>query len=238
MGAVTEPRDQSKCGSCWAFTTASTLEALAVISGKYKEIPTFSMQQLLDCDNLNDGCDGGWMYKAYNYTRTNGIMLYDDYPYKMSADHSKCLYNSSRELFRNGGMIQEKNIDNKALKAIVSRQPVGVGIRSNSNFQFYKTGIMTEEFLNCSDPNQGAVNHGVAVVGYGKTKGDEKMSHWCEEYWIVRNTWGTNWGENGFVKLCMDGYGSAAMPYGICQLNRYPTYPTMENHPVEVELLV
>jgi hypothetical protein len=76
------------------------------------------------------------------------------------------------------------------------------------------------------------------VVGYGKSKSDEKMSQWCEEYWIVRNSWGTQWGEKGFFRLCMDGTGSKKMPYGICQLNRYPTYPTMEKTPVEIEMFM
>lgn len=86
---------------------------------------------------------------------------------------------------------------------------------------------MTEEFLKCSDPAP-AVNHGVAVIGYGKVIKGEKAVGWCSEYWIVRNTWGTNWGDNGFFKLCMDETGSSQIPYGICQLNRFPTYPTMQ----------
>lgn len=96
--------------------------------------------------------------------------------------------------------------------------------------------MLTEEFLECSDPKN-TVNHGVAVVGYGKTKGDEQMSHWCEQYWVVRNTWGTRWGENGFFKLCMDGAGTKGTPYGTCQINRFPTYPTMEPHPIDYEIL-
>jgi|LauGreDrversion4_2_1035121.scaffolds.fasta_scaffold371443_1 C1A family cysteine protease len=133
-GAVDLPKDQAVCGSCWAFTTVGTLEALAHISGKFKDIPNFSMQQLLDCDLDNDGCDGGWMYKAYKYTSQNGIMYYDDYPYKGVSDHEKCLYNKTRTAFKNGGMVQEKNLRNNELKAILNKQPVGVGIYTNGNF--------------------------------------------------------------------------------------------------------
>jgi hypothetical protein len=95
---------------------------------------------------------------------------------------------------------------------------------------------MTEEFLKCSDPNVD-VNHGVSVVGFGKTTEGEQGAEWCEEYWIVRNTWGTNWGENGFFKLCMDKTGTDIAPYGICQLNRFPTYPTMDKNEVDVKML-
>ena len=94
---------------------------------------------------------------------------------------------------------------------------------------------MTEEFLDCSD-GKDAVNHGVVVVGYGKSE-TKQEKEWCDEYWIVRNSWGKKWGENGFFKLCMDDAGSELMPYGICQLNRFPTYPTMDEHPIDQELV-
>lgn len=234
-GAVSQPKDQGSCGSCWAFTTAATMESLAVISGQFKEVPSFSMQQLLDCDKSNDGCDGGWMYKAYAYTSTHGLMDYDGYAYKGVADHNKCLFDEKKVMFKNVGMKQEKSLSNDALKAILMKQPVGVGIFTNSNFQFYKSGVMTEETLKCSSPDN-SVNHGVTVVGYGKSATAEEKKA-CEEYWVVRNSWGSKWGEEGFFKLCMDGTGAKSQPYGICQLNRFPTYPTMDAHPVETEIL-
>jgi C1A family cysteine protease len=80
-GAVTRPRDQADCGSCWAFTTAATLESLAVISKTVEKPEEFSIQQLLDCDESNSGCDGGWMYKGYLYVSKTGIMKQEDYPY-------------------------------------------------------------------------------------------------------------------------------------------------------------
>ena len=81
------------------------MEGLAVLSGKFKEPPSFSMQQLLDCDLSNDGCEGGWMYKAYNYTATYGMMLYDDYPYQIKSDHSNCRYDAKKSVFKNVGMV-------------------------------------------------------------------------------------------------------------------------------------
>jgi hypothetical protein len=101
-------------------------------------------------------------------------------------------------------------------------------MNSNENLRFYKKGVLTEEFLQCSDPAP-KVNHGVAIVGYGVVEKGDSATGWCREYWVVRNTWGTLWGDDGFFKLCMDGTGSPATPFGICQVNRYPTYPTMES---------
>ena len=235
MGAVSKPYDQSHCGSCWSFTTAATLESLSVISGKFKDPPSFSMQQLLDCDASNSGCQGGWMYKAYVYTSQHGIMNFTDYPYRMAANHSNCQYNRNKTVFKNIGMKQEKSMSNEALMKVLMRQPVGVGILTNANFQFYRSGVMTEDTLKCSSGDR-KVNHGVTVVGYGQTTLPEEKKH-CEKYWIVRNSWGTKWGENGFFRLCMDGTGSKDQPYGICQLNRFPTYPTMEETGVEAEIL-
>ena len=87
------------------------------------------------------------MYKAYDYTAKDGMMLYEDYPYKMDSDHDECRYNKSKSVFKNVGMVQEKNMPNEALKALVAKHPVGVGIYTNNNFMFYKTGVLTEEFL-------------------------------------------------------------------------------------------
>lgn len=71
-------------------------------------------------------------------------------------------------------------------------------------------------------------NHGALVVGYGLVKKGDRARTWCEEYWIVRATFGPNWGESGFFNLCMDGTGSTDVPYGVCHINRFPSYPTMQ----------
>lgn len=165
------------------------------------------------------------MYKGYSYVSQKGIMKIEDYPYV--AKDGKCKFTKKKTMFKNVGMVQEKALTNEQLKALILRQPVGVGIVTNGNFKFFKNGVMTEEYLKCSDPKT-SVNHGVAVVGFGKTVVGEVANKVCSEYWIVRNTWGSNWGDQGFFKLCMDGTGKEPTPYGTCQINRFPTYPTME----------
>lgn len=85
---------------------------------------------------------------------------------------------------------------------------------------------MTEEFLKCSSPRW-SVNHGVNIVGYGKVDNNDRVRGWCNEYWIIRNSWGENWGEEGFFRLCMDDAGKEDKPYGACLVNLFATYPTM-----------
>jgi KDEL-tailed cysteine endopeptidase len=62
-------------------------------------------------------------------------------------------------------------------------------------------------------------------VGYGKTDTNKN----CEEYWIVRNSWGPTWGENGFFRICMDGAGDSDIPLGTCLVNMFATWPTAKN---------
>jgi hypothetical protein len=90
----------------------------------------------------------------------------------------------------------------------------------------YKGGVITEDYLKCSYSSN-EVNHGVTLVGYGKVAKGDKVRGWCSEYWIIRNSWGKDWGESGFFRVCMDNVGSKSTPYGTCLVNKYVTYPTM-----------
>ena len=86
---------------------------------------------------------------------------------------------------------------------------------------------MTEEFLHCSS-SRNEVNHGVTLVGYGKVDKNTRVRGHCSEYWIIRNSWGGDWGEAGFFKLCMDGNGDKNKEFGACLVNKYSTFPIME----------
>ena len=117
---------------------------------------------------------------------------------------------------------------NESMKQVLQKTPIGVGLYTSGMLMSYSHGVVTEDYLHCSNLRY-IVNHGVVVVGYGKVK-DEKVRGHCQEYWIVRNSWGSQWGENGFFKLCMDGAGDEKTPLGTCQVNAYGTWPTMKNY--------
>lgn len=136
------------------------------------------------------------------------------------------MFDESKVAFKNTGMVQERYLSNERLKTLVAKQPVSSGIVVTEGFRTYKEGILTEEFLGCSEESK-SINHAVTIVGYGKSDTKTVASTWCKDYWIVRNSWGANWGEQGFFKLCMDNAGSYKAPYGTCHINRFPSYPEM-----------
>lgn len=100
---VSKPYDQMVCGSNWAFSAASALESLAMIKEVDKTVSDFSMKQILDCDNQNYGCSGGWVKNAFQYTSLDGIMLSSHYNVHYDAKQGECFYNPMLAHFRNEG---------------------------------------------------------------------------------------------------------------------------------------
>lgn len=109
-----------------------------------------------------------------------------------SGKAGQCAFDETKTAgsFKNGGMVQEKYISNEKMKSIVAKQPVSSGIVVTEKMRMYHSGIMTDDFLDCSTPDK-EINHAVTVVGYGKTDRKNVESSWCSEYWIARNSWGT-----------------------------------------------
>jgi hypothetical protein len=98
----------------------------------------------------------------------------------------------------------------------------------------YSEGVLAEPWLHCSSRFFN-VNHGVVIVGYGEVNSDDtKVRGRCKEYWIIRNSWGADWGEDGFFRMCMDGAGSIfGTPYGTCLINKYATWPNFDGEFIE-----
>ncbi|CDW78905.1 gut cathepsin l-like cysteine protease [Stylonychia lemnae] len=228
-GKVTRPYNQASCGACWAFSAISALESLALISGTVSSLKELSVQQLVDCDEVNFACGGGWMYDAFAYVLHNGVALNDGYPRKYSARRMGCNYRpAQQEYFRNTGMIEEDGNTNQRMKELVSKQPISIAMFTPGMLQSYKKGVVTEDYLKCSSLRN-EVNHGILLVGYGKVKpGEKKVRGKCQEYWIIRNSWGGNWGEEGFFRICMDKAGAKDRKYGACLVNKFATWPNMD----------
>nr|XP_043625831.1 zingipain-2-like [Erigeron canadensis] len=207
-GAVTHIRDQGKCGACWAFAAVAATEGFNKI--KSGNLTALSEQMLIDCDvdNGDTGCVGGIMEHAYEFVIHNGgITAADDYPY-VAKEH-KC--NKSKAKISAVTIKEYQKVpakDEKSLEAAVSKQPVSVAIAAGFLFQLYSHGIFT-------GPCGTHLNHAVTVVGYGEENGTK--------YWIVKNSWGKDWGEDGYMRIKRGTRGRK----GKCAITMDATYPVL-----------
>ena len=116
---------------------------------------------------------------------------------------------------------------NDEIRELLLEHPIGAAMYTTGILQMYKSGILTDRYLNCSK-EKFEVNHGIVIVGYGSVE-DEKILGGrravCNDYWIVRNSWGEMWGQDGFFKLCADNPFSEDLPFGTCHINEYGTWP-------------
>lgn len=190
--SVTPVKDQGQCGSCWSFSTTGSLEGIYAI--QTGELVSFSEQQLVDCDNLrhggNDhGCNGGLMDNAFSWIHDNGGLCSEEsYPYVSGTGETEKCQTTCDLLPRSQiqSWVDVASTD-KALMTAIAQQPVSIAIEADQkDFQLYQSGVLTSE---CGT----TLDHGVLVIGYGTENGDD--------YYLVKNSWGTSWGDEGYIKL-------------------------------------
>jgi len=208
QGVVTSVKDQGQCGSCWTFSATGAIESAWAI--KTEQLIDLSEQELVDCAGLrygSNGCNGGQMNGAFRYIIENGQCADMDYPY--SAKDGSCQKCDS--IVHASSCYDVIPKDQISLKIAVAKQPVAIAIEADTRyFQLYASGILT-------NPDCGTeLDHGVLIVGYGE-ENDQK-------YWLVKNSWGTTWGEDGYVKIARTENISDA---GICGIAMEPSFPTV-----------
>lgn len=212
-GAVTGVKNQGQCGSCWAFSSTGSIEGInEIVTG---DLISLSEQELVDCDITNEGCNGGNMDYAFEWVINNGGLNTEaDYPY--TAVQGTCNFTLEKTVVVTIDGYQNVVQNESALLCAVVQQPVSVGIDGSSlDFQLYTGGIYDGD---CSpDPNN--IDHAVLIVGYG--------SEYDEDYWIVKNSWGTSWGMDGYIYIKRN----TCLPYGVCAINAMASYPTKTSPP-------
>lgn len=170
--------DQGKCGSCWAFAATTVMESTLAIRSRllYK----LSVQQFIDCSRrfLNYGCNGGWMHRAYQYARLNGICTQARYPY--TAREGTCSLGNCTRIIKVQSM--RPFFGESKLVEAVAQQPIAVAIGIDPSFQHYKSGVY-------DGPCSSSANHAVVVIGY------------TPKIWWIHNSWGNTWGEFGRMRM-------------------------------------
>lgn len=181
-GNMNAVRDQGQCGSCWSFAAIATTEGR--YSVKHGSKVQLSEQQLVDCGSAVgcQGCNGGWASKALSYLQSaGGSVARSAYPY--TGRDGSC----RKGIAAAAKVTGVSGVSNA--KTSIAGGPIAVYLEANSGFMSYTGGIYNGV---C-----GQYNHAVTVVGWGVSG--------ATEYWIIRNSWGSNWGESGHIRVKING---------------------------------
>jgi len=184
-GVVTPVYNQGQCGSCWAFSATENIESQWALGGH--RLTSLSMQQIVDCDRLDYGCNGGWPYHAYEYVHAAGGQdTYASYPY--TAENGPCRFKKDHvdAKLRSWTYVTRDKSEPEMVDYLVAHGPLSVCVDASS-WMYYTGGI----FMATSCARE--IDHCVEVIGYHLEKGTP--------YWILRNSWGTDWGVAGYMYL-------------------------------------
>jgi len=187
---ITPVKNQQQCGSCWAFSVAETAESVNILNNKANISLRVSEQQIVDCDTSDDGCNGGNPETAWEYVISTGLDSEASYPY--TAEDGTCHYTKQNVVAQiKSWKYACSSGDETTLQTNLLVEPVSICVDAE-NWSDYTGGVMTA--WDCAWVVE--LDHCVQLVGYSTTDGSTP-------YWIVRNSWGEDWGESGYIRLAM-----------------------------------
>lgn len=190
-------RNQENCGSCWAFAASEVLSDRFAIATQGQVNVVLSPEDLVDCDTRNYGCNGGYLDVSWDYIVNSGIVSDDCLPYTSGGGTSgqcptndfnnhRCPSGATFRKFHASSYTQfTNNCDVK--KSLMNEGPVETAFLVFTDFFSYSGGV----YVSSCESMAGA--HAVKIVGWGVENGDE--------YWIIANSWGSAWGENGYIRV-------------------------------------
>lgn len=198
-GAVTPVKNQGQCGSCWSFSTTGNVEGQWFLYSGNNELVGLSEQNLVDCDHecmeyegqqsCDAGCDGGLQPNAFTYIIKNGgIDTEASYPY-LAVD-SKCAFKSSNVGATINSFVMIPNNETQMAGYVANQGPISIAADAEE-WQFYLGGVF--DF-----PCGKTLDHGILIVGYGS---ENDIFGKQKDFWIVKNSWGPSWGEQGYLKI-------------------------------------
>lgn len=196
-GFTTPVKDQNQCGSCYSFSATETVETAWAI--KSNELLILSPQQIVDCSKLNSGCNGGLQSRVYKYLENTGQCLDSDYNY--TAKDGNC-HSCKAAIPKLKGYVSVKKDENEMATALLVSS-LAVAIEADQKqFQAYVSGVLD---FDCGTN----LDHAVTIEGMGTENG--------KDYWLVRNSWGSDWGDKGYIKMVRQK--------NICGISNSVVYP-------------
>ena len=213
---IVEVKDQASCGSCWAFSSNAALEFAYNTANRVpaESLVSLSEQELVDCCAESHGCNGGMIDFAMEYVKSQGLTSEEAYPYL--AKNGKCNTKDKPRVIGTkdmGWFIDVPAYDGVELEKAVSTNIVAITVDA-TDLKTYVGGVITFAFFN-------GINHGVAIVGYGTD------SVTGIDYFKIRNSWGTGWGESGYFRVARD---TNVPGIGVMGIRTNPTYPIIYEH--------
>jgi hypothetical protein len=208
---VSSVKNQLKCGCCYAFATATIMETLYAMKTNSQTVIDLSPQQIADCSsNGNNGCVGGNFPPSVRYLSEQGGKIATEASYPYAGKKQSCRTDNLDQITLGNieyGSIPEGD-EGKLVEALTNHGPIFIGLDADSrHFMFYKSGVL--KIKNCPARRQD-MDHAMVIVGYGYDSGVQTP------YWIIKNSWGTRWGEHGYLRLAKDSgnmCGVASMAY-------------------------
>ncbi|XP_072100216.1 cathepsin K-like [Mobula birostris] len=202
---VTRVKNQGPCGSCWAFSATGALEGQW--AKKKKQLISLSEQNMLDCDCNSNGCNGGYMESAYKcIIQLGGIESEKSYPY--TGQQGSCRFQRNNIVAKIKTYHRLDINEARLARKVAKIGPLCIAVDASLNsFQYYSQGVYYDPHC-----NQNGVNHAMLLIGYGTEKGGK--------YWLIKNSWGTSWGDNGYIKMSRDKNNN-------CGITDYVIFPVV-----------